>query len=138
VSQVPNRHTGKSEHDISDLAQISVIIVDDDEAVRDSLSVMLMLAGLQVEACASCAACLSKLEDYEPDCLVVDLHMPQMTGLEMIEKLYESGRKIPAILISGNLDDATRVTADKIGISTALKKPFSGDQLVAAIRGLFG
>ncbi|MBL4756956.1 MAG: response regulator [Rhizobiales bacterium] len=115
-----------------------ITIVDDDEAVRDSLSVLLSLAGATVNTRDSGAAFLTALEVQRPDCLVVDVHMPRMSGLEMIEKLNELDASIPVILISGNMDDAIQSQADRIGVSKILKKPFSGHLLIEAIQDLLG
>ena len=124
----------QSEHDISKPLNKTVIIVDDDEAVRDSLSVMLTLAGLRVMTCKGRDDLLQMLEHVTPDCLVVDLHMPGMSGLELITQLNASGVKIPTILISGNMDGATEAQARRLGVSRLLKKPFSGAVLIGAVK----
>ena len=115
-----------------------VIVVDDDEAVRDSLSVMLSLAGLSVRTCDSGAALLILLENATPDCLIVDLHMPGMNGLELIGRLNGSRPAIPTILVSGNLEPKTEAEAMRLGVLHMLKKPFSGTALIDVVQGIVG
>ena len=110
--------------------------MDDDAAVRDSLLIMLTLADLSVETCQSGAELLLLLETHKPDCLVLDVHMPGMGGLEVLERLKALGYTIPVIMISGNMDDATRTSAHQAGVSRILKKPFSGAILVETIQEL--
>jgi len=106
--------------------------------VRDSLSVMLSLAGLHVRTCESGATLLALLETQTPDGLVVDVHMPGMGGLDLIGRLNRAGVRIPVILISGNMDARTEAEAQSLGVSYLLKKPFSGAVLIEAVKNLVG
>ena len=126
----------QSEHPISQFANIKVVVVDDDEAVRDSLLVMLSLAGFQVATCKSGAEFLAELEHKTPDCLVLDVHMPDMNGLDLIARLNSVGCTIPVILISGNPDAATEAAARRLGVSHLLKKPFSGAVLIETVKSV--
>jgi two-component system, LuxR family, response regulator FixJ len=126
----------QSEHHITKPADKSITVVDDDDAVRDSLCVMLTLAGLQVTSCRSGAALLQHLKQVTPDCLVLDVHMPRMTGLELVERLNKDGYDIPVILISGNLDATTEAQARRLGVVHLLKKPFSGATLIKIVKGV--
>lgn len=112
--------------------------MDDDEAVRDSLSVMLSLAGFDVFACKSGAELLNLLADKAPDCLVVDVHMPAMNGLELVARLNALGVVVPVILISGNMEPATEAQARLLGVSHVLRKPFLGTVLIDTVKGLTG
>jgi len=112
------------------------MIVDDDEAVRDSLSVMLSLAGVRVATFASCTDLLQALQQDTPDCLVLDVHMPVMNGLELLERLNASGFTMSVILISGNLDATTEAQARRLGVSHLLKKPFTGAALIEVVKRL--
>lgn len=123
---------------ISEFADKTIIVVDDDEAVRDSLSVLLSLAGLSVQTCESGVTLLAMLESGTPDCLVVDVHMPGMNGLELVCRLKEDDITIPVILITGNLDAATEAQAARVGVSHLLKKPFPGSLLIETVRGIVG
>lgn len=115
-----------------------IIVVDDDEAVRDSLYVMLSLAGLHVITCNSGTALLARLEGAKPDCLIIDVHMPGMTGLELVAHLKATGSRIPVILISGNMDTATHAQARELGVAELLKKPFSGAALIDVVNSIVG
>ncbi|MBV1902510.1 MAG: response regulator [Marinosulfonomonas sp.] len=112
--------------------------MDDDEAVRDSLSVMLSLAGLRVQTCTSGEELLVLLKDSTPDCLVIDVHMPGMNGLELIERLNDAGVGIPVVLISGNMDDATEKLARRLGVTHLLRKPVPGATLIKIVKGIVG
>lgn len=128
----------QSEHHITKSVEKSIVVVDDDEAVRDSLCVMLTLAGLQVTSCRSGVELLQHLKQFTPDCLVLDVHMPGMTGLELVERLNKDGYDIPVILISGNLDATTEAQARRLGVVHLLKKPFPGAALVKIVKGVIG
>ena len=128
----------ESEHPISKLAQNSIIVLDDDEAVRDSLSVMLSLAGLRIDTCKSGAELLALLAHRTPDCLVIDVHMPGMNGLELVERLNVEGADVPVILISGNIDAATEKLARRLGVKHLLRKPVPGTTLIKTVKGIVG
>lgn len=119
-----------------DAVKFSVIIVDDDSAVRDSLSVLLSLAGFSVSAFESAQGFLAVLDNHNPDCLIVDLHMPRVGGIELIKTLGDLGFTVPIIVISGNLDNTNKAQAKLAGASRFLKKPFSGSLLIETIHGL--
>lgn len=128
----------KSEHAISELAKKLITVVDDDEAMRDSLSVMLSLAGLRVQTCTSGQELLVLLAGSTPDCLVIDVHMPGMNGLELIERLNDAGVGIPVVLISGNMDGATEKLARRLGVTHLLRKPVPGATLIKIVKGIVG
>ncbi len=119
---------------MSEFTNIPISIVDDDAAVRDSLSLLLSIAGFSVSTYESGARFLASLEDCTTNVLVVDMHMPGLSGVELTEQLRSRGCTIPVILISGNLDTATRDQGVRVGISRFLKKPFSGTLLIETIR----
>lgn len=110
--------------------------MDDDEAVRDSLSVMLSLAGFEVFTCKSGAELLTVIVDKAPGCLVADVHMPAMSGLELVAHLNALGVAVPVVLISGNMDSATEAQARSLGVMHVLRKPFSGAGLIDIVTGL--
>lgn len=113
--------------------EISISIVDDDAAVRDSLSLLLSIAGHRVCTYQSGADFLAGLETCTANILVVDMHMPRMNGIELVQQLRSCGSTLPVILISGNLDAATQDQAEQVGICRFLKKPFPGSLLIETI-----
>lgn len=111
-----------------------IAVVDDDEAVRESLCALLRSVGYDAKVFASAADFLNSCESAQTHCLIVDLRMPDMTGLELVDRLASQGMKISVILISGNYDDAARSHAKQAGIVALLEKPFSDDALLDSIR----
>jgi two-component system response regulator FixJ len=106
-------------------------IVDDDQAVRDSLRFLLEVVGYPVETFASVAEFLSA-ERHDLACLILDHHMPQMTGLQLAEKLHADGSSIPILLITGSPSPAIVERANQLDIG-ALEKPPDEDGLLAFI-----
>ncbi|UCG15574.1 MAG: response regulator transcription factor [Phycisphaerales bacterium] len=101
-----------------------VFVVDDDEAVRDSLSWLIESAGLRVECFASAKEFLDAYDDDQPGCVVLDVRFPGMSGLSVQERLRSLGAMIPVIVISGHADVSTAVRAMKSGAIDFLEKPF--------------
>ena len=111
-----------------------VIIVDDDEAVLDSLAALLLAEGFAVEAFASAQALLDRYPRAPDGCVVTDVRMPEMDGLELIETLRARGALPPIIVITGHGDVPMAVRAMKLGARDFIEKPFDPGVLVAAIR----
>ncbi len=114
---------------------VYVCVIDDDDAVRDSLSFLLESAGIAARTFESPAAFLAAQLDSEPGCIVTDIRMPGMTGTDLLRSLKDSGRRIPAIVITGHGDIALAVETMKLGAVDFIEKPFSDDVLLAAVRG---
>ena len=115
----------------------SVYVVDDDEAMRDSLALLLRGAGMKVRTFASP---LDFLADYRPrdgECLVLDVRMPHLNGLEVQRKLVERGAGIPVIFISGHGDIPMAVEAVQRGALDFLVKPFDDDALLQRVSDAF-
>jgi two-component system, LuxR family, response regulator FixJ len=110
-----------------------VHIVDDDAAVRDSLRFMLESADLNVRDYESAQALLAKIDAIEPGCIITDVRMPGMTGLELIAKLKENGAPHAVIVLTGHADVALAVEAMKAGVVDFLEKPFNEDALLKAV-----
>lgn len=108
-------------------------IVDDDEAVRDSLAILLEACGYAVVCFGSALAFLNNADITGLLCLLVDIHMPGMNGLELVELLRGRGIDTPTIIITGAADAALRATADRFEQLTFLEKPVDGDQLLDTI-----
>ena len=111
----------------------SVFVVDDDTAVRQGLRFMLRAAGYSVEAFPSAR---SFLEDYDPrrgGCLLLDVQMPQMTGLELQQRLNVRGWRIPVIFITGHGSVPLAIAAMKAGAFDFIEKPLREDTLLESI-----
>lgn len=111
----------------------TVYVVDDDASVRESLSSLIRSAGMAVEVFPSPAEflALESLDDYS--CVVLDMRMPGMDGLELQEKLAEGGRVVPVVFITGHGDVPLAVRAMKAGAIDFLNKPFDDTDLLKAI-----
>jgi FixJ family two-component response regulator len=111
----------------------TVAIVDDDEAVREALGDLLMVSGLTCHAFAGAASFLAACTACRFDCVITDIRMPGMTGMELIEHLHEAGAGLPVIVLSSVLDEQTRAYALSLGARAWFTKPVSDDQLLGAI-----
>jgi FixJ family two-component response regulator len=111
-----------------------VAIVDDDESTRVTTRDLLESAGLAAATFASAALLLKSRRLNSISCLVTDLRMPQMTGLELHQHLVASNHSIPTILITAYPDDRVRAQALKSNIVCYLAKPFAAEELLACIR----
>ena len=110
-----------------------VCIIDDDDAVRDSVRAVLEAYGIEVKDYASARAFLTDSSLGPRCCLLVDLHMPEMTGIELLEHLQEHGLVYPAIVITGRSDSALRQRAQHAGAFALLDKPVDVDILFDTI-----
>lgn len=112
----------------------TVFIVDDDQGMRDSLQRILVSMHLQVETFASAEEFLSKFDPARPGCLVLDMRMPGMSGMELQGKLRERGRALPIIIITGFGDVPMAVACMKHGAIDFIEKPFRAEPLLASVR----
>lgn len=110
-----------------------IAVVDDDESVRRAMRRLLQAAGLEVEIYASGTEFLEALLHRRPSCVVVDLHMPGMSGLEIQSRLVDSGADIPVIFMTAHDDRGARDRALQAGAAGYLRKPFSEEVLLEAI-----
>ena len=111
-----------------------VYIVDDDEAVRGSLRLLLKSVGLTPSAMGSAREFLAKYDPLQPGCLVLDVRMPEMSGLELQEQLNLQGAIIPVIFITGHGDVPMAVEAMQAGAFDFLQKPFRDQDLIDRIQ----
>jgi two-component system, LuxR family, response regulator TtrR len=111
-----------------------VFVVDDDEAVRDSLRWLLEANNFSVRAFASAEDFLADYSQDEIGCLVLDVRMPGMSGLELHDELLRRGSSLPLIFITGHGDVPMAVTSMKKGAADFLEKPFSDEQLCGLVR----
>jgi two-component system response regulator FixJ len=107
-----------------------VLVVDDDEAVRGSLKLLLKSAGLTARAYPSAAEFLAAHDDGQPGCLLLDVRMPGMSGLELQDELNRRGAIIPVIFITGHGDVPMAVEAMRRGAMDFLQKPFRDEDLI--------
>lgn len=116
----------------------AIAIIDDDAAVRDSLAELLSSAGYHV--CTYCTGLefLEAARTTMPDGVIIDHQMPEMTGLELAERLGHAILQTKLIMISGNLTDTIRTRAMRAGIVAILEKPFSDNLLLATIESQLG
>ncbi len=112
----------------------AVFIVDDDEAVRSSLRLLIKSVGLIPTALGSAREFLEKYDPAQPGCLVLDVRMPEMSGLELQEQLNRPGAVIPVILITGHGDVPMAVEAMQAGAFDFLQKPFRDQDLIDRIQ----
>ncbi len=112
-----------------------IFIVDDDEAVRDSLELLLRSSGFDaIVAYASARDFLAKAAPMPGECLLLDVRMPDMDGLELQEELNRRGVKLPVIIMTGHGDVPIAVRAMKAGAMDFIEKPFSDELLVDCVR----
>jgi two-component system response regulator FixJ len=111
-----------------------VHVIDDDEAVRVSLSFLLEMHDLQSRTYASAIEFLEAAPAPTSGCIVTDVRMPEMTGLELARRLKERGVTVPVIVITGHGDVPLAVEAMRAGVIDFLEKPFDDDALIGSIR----
>lgn len=114
-----------------------IYIVDDDAAVRDSLSILLESHGFTVSEYASGNDFLDQFQDGRAGCVVLDMNMPGLSGVEVLEHLRNRGENIPVIAITGRGDLAVRERLVQAGASVVFDKPVEADELVGAIESAF-
>ncbi|CAN2534498.1 Transcriptional+regulatory+protein+FixJ [Methylocapsa aurea] len=111
-----------------------VHVIDDDAAVRDSLRLLLQTEDFDVRAHASARDFLSSVEPSEVGCVVTDVRMPGVTGLELLAEIKARRIDLPVIVITAHADVALAVQAMKAGAVDLLEKPFDGDALLGSVR----
>lgn len=114
--------------------QATIHVIDDDAAMRDSLAFLLDVNGFQPEVFESANAFLAEVVNNAPACVVSDIRMPGMNGIELVRKLKSGGVSCPVILITGHGDVALAVEAMKAGAVDFIEKPFDDAVLLDAIR----
>jgi two-component system, LuxR family, response regulator FixJ len=112
----------------------AVHIIDDDQALRDSLAFLLRSAQLEVRSFDSAKTFLDALPNASVGCVITDIRMPDMNGIDLLRRLKELKVGVPVIVITGHGDVALAVEAMKIGAVDFFEKPFNDDQLVASVR----
>ena len=114
--------------------ELIVYVIDDDDAVRHSLEFLLKTAGIEVRGFESAKAFLEMLPRIKTGCIITDVRMPEITGIDLLRRVKESGLDIPVIVITGHGEISLAVEAMKIGAVDFLEKPFDDDLLLASVR----
>ena len=112
----------------------TIFVVDDDEAVRDSLQALLESYGFTAEVFASAQAFLDAYLPPREGCLIVDVQMPEMSGLELQQRLAADGVDLPVIVITGHGDIPMAVNALKSGALDFIEKPFTDEDILSSVR----
>jgi two-component system response regulator FixJ len=110
-----------------------VYVIDDDPSMRDSLDFLLGSAGFNVRLFDSAQGFLNELANLEAGCVVTDVRMPGIDGMELLRRLNSGPRKLPVIVMTGHGDVPLAVEAMKLGALDFLEKPFEDDRLIGMI-----
>ena len=110
-----------------------VYVIDDDSAMRDSLDFLLGSAGFSVRLFDSAQVFLDELAKLDPGCVVTDVRMPGIDGMELLRRVNSGARKLPVIVMTGHGDVPLAVEAMKLGALDFLEKPFEDDRLIGMI-----
>jgi len=114
-------------------AKTLISIIDDDEDFREALQGLMTSMGFTVEAFSSALDFLERTNISDTSCLITDVHMPRMTGIELHRRLIDSGYLIPTILITAYPDESVRIRAMADGIIGYLTKPCDADELLRCV-----
>jgi len=115
-----------------------VHVIDDDDAARQSLAFLLKTAHMEARTYDSAAAFLSALPSVPSGCIITDVRMPEISGVDLLRRLKELKLGIPVIVITGHGDVQLAVEAMKIGATDFIEKPFDDERLLTAVRSALG
>ena len=111
-----------------------VHVIDDDQGARQSLEFLLSCAGLSVRSYESAVKFLNTVPTMEHGCIITDVRMPEMSGIDLIGRLKALGVPDPVIVITGHADVPLAIQAMKAGVADFLEKPFDDDAILGAVR----
>jgi Response regulator len=111
-----------------------VYVIDDDDAVKQSLEFLLKTAKIKVQGFDSAKAFFEILPQVKSGCIITDIRMPEITGIDLLRRVKELDLDIPVIVITGHGDIALAVEAMKIGAVDFLEKPFDDDMILSSVR----
>lgn len=109
-------------------------IIDDDDAMRDSVAFLLDVQGFESRLHESASAFLAATGGRAVDCIITDVRMPDMTGLDLVRKLKNDGVDAPVIVMTGHGDIGLAVEAMKAGVVDFIEKPFANETLISAVQ----
>ena len=112
----------------------SIVVVEDDAGMRKALDRLLRIAGYEPELFSSAEALIATQAADWADCLIFDIHLPGISGLELRRRLTAGGRRQPVIFITAHDDDSARDEARQLDCIAYLRKPFEGAALLEAVR----
>jgi len=119
-------------------SRLRIAVVDDDESVRKALKRLLRAANLDADTFASGQEFLDSLPAQVPDCIVLDLHMPGMNGLDIQRQLARGALRVPIVVITGHDEPQTRAQCLSAGAAAYLRKPLDDEALLDAIHRAAG
>ncbi len=119
---------------MSTMPETFIYVVDDDDAVRQSLEFLLLTAGIKSRGFESAKAFLEALPQINSGCVITDVRMPEITGIDLLKHVRQHKPELPVIVITGHGDIALAVEAMEIGAADFLEKPFEDDTLIAAVK----
>ena len=111
-----------------------VHVIDDDDALRDSLAFLLRTAHIEVRDYSSASAFLEALPDLNLSCIITDVRMPGLSGIDLLKRLKDLKINVPVIVITGHADVPLAVEAMKFGATDFLEKPFDDEVLIASVQ----
>src|SRR5215472_14942861 len=120
------------------MSEQTVYVIDDDDAVRDSLDFLLKSADLNVRTFASAMEFLAAAPGLGGGCIVTDVRMPQIDGIELLARLKQLNISLPVIVMTGHGDIPLAVAAMKSGASEFFEKPFDDEAMLTAVRAALG
>jgi two-component system, LuxR family, response regulator FixJ len=123
-----------SDANVSSTVQRMIFIIDDDDATRDSLRLLVEVEGFDAREFGDGRAFLDQVRPVAGDCLVLDLHMPGMNGLDVLAELRRRGDGLPVIIVTALADATTRRRALAGGALAVIEKPAEAAELLALIR----
>ena len=121
-----------------DRPRLRIAIIDDDESVRKALGRLLRAENLDADIFASGQEFLGSLASACPDCIILDVHMPGMNGLDLQRQIAEDGLRVPIVVITGHDEPQTRTRCLTAGAAAYLRKPLEVEALLSAIYGAVG
>jgi len=113
---------------------VRIHIIDDDEAMRNSLVFLLNTAALEAEPHESAESFLASLPSQKVDCVVTDIRMPGMTGIDLLRRIREIDSDLPVIMITAQSEVSLAIEALKAGAFDFVEKPFEDERIIAAVR----
>lgn len=119
-----------------DGSPIRVLVVDDEQMLTDLLSMALRMEGWDVRAASSGLEALVAARDFEPDAMVLDIMMPDLDGLQVLQRLRQTGNDVPVLFLTARDAVADRITGLTAGGDDYVTKPFSLEEVVARLRAL--